>query len=91
MVWVLGLDPSDDPILARAANEAAIGPDALDRSRQPEGKSALREATAEAVSRGVPGAPTFFVNGMLFWGQDRLAFVEKALDGWRAPVDREEP
>ena len=33
----------------------------------------------EAVARGVFGAPTFFVNGEMFFGQDRLDFVEEAL------------
>jgi 2-hydroxychromene-2-carboxylate isomerase len=36
-------------------------------------------ATQEAVSRGVFGAPTFFVGNQMFWGQDRLDFVKEAL------------
>ena len=40
-------------------------------------KDRLRAATEEAVARGVFGAPTFFVNGELFFGQDRLDFVEE--------------
>ncbi|MBI5720431.1 MAG: 2-hydroxychromene-2-carboxylate isomerase [Burkholderiales bacterium] len=35
-------------------------------------KNRLREATAEAQARGVFGAPTFFVRGEMFWGNDRL-------------------
>ena len=35
--------------------------------------------TQDAVARGVFGAPTFFVDGQMFWGQDRLEFVKKAL------------
>ncbi len=35
-------------------------------------KLALREQTAVARARGVFGAPTFFVRGELFWGNDRL-------------------
>jgi 2-hydroxychromene-2-carboxylate isomerase len=45
-------------------------------------KTELRAATEAAVQLGVCGAPTFVVGGLLFWGQDRLLFVEKALDGW---------
>ena len=37
---------------------------------------------AEAQALGICGAPSFVVNGLLFWGQDRLLFVEKALNGW---------
>ncbi|MCP1174792.1 2-hydroxychromene-2-carboxylate isomerase [Ralstonia chuxiongensis] len=42
-------------------------------------KQTLRKTTEEAVARGVFGAPTFFVGDEMFWGQDRLHFVEAAL------------
>jgi 2-hydroxychromene-2-carboxylate isomerase len=32
-----------------------------------------------AADRGAFGAPSFFVGDELFWGQDRLSFVEEAL------------
>ena len=65
-------------VLARAGIDpmalmADIGTDAV--------KDKLRADTDEAVARGVFGAPTFFVGKDMFWGQDRLMFVEKALKG----------
>lgn len=42
-------------------------------------KDALKRNTDEAVERGVFGAPTFFVDNEMYWGQDRLHFVEAAL------------
>jgi len=42
-------------------------------------KDRLKSDTAEAVARGVFGAPTFFVGDEMFWGQDRLHFVAQAL------------
>jgi 2-hydroxychromene-2-carboxylate isomerase len=42
-------------------------------------KDKLIANTEEAVERGVFGAPTFFVGDEMFWGQDRLDFVEEAL------------
>jgi 2-hydroxychromene-2-carboxylate isomerase len=42
-------------------------------------KDKLIANTEEAVKRGVFGAPTFFVGDEMFWGQDRLDFVEEAL------------
>ena len=42
-------------------------------------KDKLKENTAAAVGRGVFGAPTFFVGDEMYWGQDRLHFVEQAL------------
>jgi 2-hydroxychromene-2-carboxylate isomerase len=42
-------------------------------------KDRLRANSDEAVSRGVFGAPSFFVGDELFFGNDRLDFVEQAL------------
>ena len=36
---------------------------------------------AEAERRGVFGTPTYIVQDELFWGQDRLDFVDRALAG----------
>ena len=38
-----------------------------------------RQFSAEAEQLGVFGAPTFVVGGELFWGQDRLDFVDRKL------------
>ena len=70
-------DPQEiGKVLARAGIDpqallAAIGDDAV--------KEKLKADTEDAVRRGVFGAPTFFVGNEMFWGQDRLMFVERAL------------
>ena len=43
----------------------------------PAVKDQLKRNTEEAVARGVFGAPTFFVGEQMFWGQDRLDFVDQ--------------
>lgn len=45
----------------------------------PVNKEKLKANTDEAVARGVFGAPSFFVDGDLFFGHDRLDYVERAL------------
>ena len=45
----------------------------------PEVKAQLIANTDEAVTRGAFGAPTFFVDEQMFFGQDRLEFVREAL------------
>ena len=45
----------------------------------PANKEKLKETTDEAVARGVFGAPSFFVADDLFFGHDRLDYVERAL------------
>jgi 2-hydroxychromene-2-carboxylate isomerase len=47
-------------------------------------KERLKAATETAVARGVFGAPTFFVGDEMFFGQDRMDFVEEALNGHAA-------
>jgi len=56
-------------------NEAHLMAAALD----PETRSTYAALTEEAYALGVFGAPTYVVNGELFWGQDRLDFVDRAL------------
>ena len=43
-------------------------------------KDTLKENTENAAARGAFGAPTFFVDGEMFFGQDRLDFVAEALE-----------
>ena len=51
----------------------------LESAMTGEAKEALKSATGEPDERGVFGAPTFFVGDEMFWGNDRLHFVEAAL------------
>ena len=43
-------------------------------------KQKLITETEQAIQRGIFGAPTFFVGDEMYWGQDRLHFVEQALN-----------
>ena len=43
-------------------------------------KQKLITETEQAIQRGLFGAPTFFVGDEMYWGQDRLHFVEQALN-----------
>lgn len=82
LYWVEGRDLSQDEILKSAVTE--IGIDAgwfLQRIGEQYIKDKLRDETAEAVKRGAFGAPTFYVDGKMFWGNDRLIFVEECLKG----------
>ncbi|HEY4118233.1 MAG TPA: 2-hydroxychromene-2-carboxylate isomerase [Byssovorax sp.] len=83
-IWVEDRDVGLDAELAGIAERAGADADALLEAARGEAmRAALRVATDEAEAAGVCGAPCFAVDGMTFWGQDRLAFVEAALNGWR--------
>ena len=51
----------------------------LEATQKPEVKQELISNTEQAVEIGLFGAPTMFVDGEMFFGQDRLQFVEAAL------------
>jgi 2-hydroxychromene-2-carboxylate isomerase len=69
----------DGPVSEVARRVGADPEEVLEGAAAPETKRALRDATEEAVGRGVFGAPAFFVGDEMFWGNDRLHFVEAAL------------
>ncbi|MGA6972642.1 MAG: 2-hydroxychromene-2-carboxylate isomerase [Candidatus Binatus sp.] len=75
-IWEQELDPGNKEALRRILDVAQLDPALVDSD---EIKNQLRANVDEAVSRGAFGAPTFFVNGEIFWGNDRLDFVEEAV------------
>jgi 2-hydroxychromene-2-carboxylate isomerase len=82
--FVENRDVSDRGVLSAICQEVGLDPSlATDRIDAPEIKDALRAATAQAVSDGVFGVPAFVVvDGRartLYWGQDRMNLVERAL------------
>lgn len=81
--WVEGRKIDEPAVLHELAEEADIHPrHLLDHVVDHEVKEQLRRETREAADRGVFGVPTFILGGEeLFWGNDRLFFVEKALAG----------
>ena len=69
-------DPAEvTALLTNAGFDAAA---TLTAAESPPAKDRLRAATDDAVARGVFGAPTFFVAGEMWFGQDRLDWVEAA-------------
>jgi 2-hydroxychromene-2-carboxylate isomerase len=82
--WVDGRDISDDAVLAEIASSVGLdGAGLVAGTKSDPVKALLKEATEEAQRVGLCGAPGFLVGDQLFWGQDRLAFVQRALQGWR--------
>ena len=78
--WVRGEDVAEPAVVAVALDRAGLdGAACVARSGEQVIKDELRARTDEAIARGIFGAPTFFVGGEMFWGQDRLGFVEEAL------------
>ncbi len=81
-MWVDGRDLNDIEEVAKVLTEAGLDAGKFgQRVQDQDVKDRLKATTDEAVARGVFGAPTSFVDGMMFFGNDRLPFVELALKG----------
>jgi 2-hydroxychromene-2-carboxylate isomerase len=93
--WVERRDVSDNEELLKIAKETGIK-SASEVSKRTfadaEARKKLEMATAEAINRGAPGVPSFWIpnenwidfngeerKGRLYWGQDRMHFVEASL------------
>ena len=87
--WIDGQKPSEPATLRAVLAAAGHDPDAIAAHMQDDAvKDDLRRRTDEAIALGIFGAPTFIVNRtQLYWGQDRIAFVERALEGRGSAVD----
>ncbi len=80
-----GRDVASPEAVAALAAPLDIDRDALLAAvRDPAVKARFKEATEEALDRGVFGAPFFFVDGEPFWGHDRLDQIDRWLEvgGW---------
>ncbi|UQA56700.1 2-hydroxychromene-2-carboxylate isomerase [Polyangium aurulentum] len=81
-MWEEDRDLNDAGVLADLARAAGLDPEAaLAAIETPAIKDKLRANTDEAVARGAFGAPAMFVGEQLFWGNDRIHFVEEAARG----------
>ncbi len=79
-MWVTPCNMGDPQVLAQVLGAAGFEAQAfMDLVADPQVKAQLISNTDEAVARGVFGAPTMFVGDHMFFGQDRLEFVRKAL------------
>lgn len=86
-LWVHRQDMGDPAVVAAVVAAAGFEPQGLTAlAGQPEVKEQLKANTADAVARGVFGAPTFFVGEQMFWGQDRLDFVRDTLASSSLPI-----
>jgi len=84
--WAEGENLGEPEVVSRIVEKAGLDARALlEAAGDPDVKAELRAATEEAVARGAFGAPTFFVEGEMFFGNDRLDFVERVLAERGAP------
>ena len=79
-IWVDSKNMGDMETVIEVLSTAGLNaPSILESTQDADIKAKLITNTEDAVKRGLFGAPTMFVDGEMFFGQDRLQFVEIAL------------
>ncbi len=79
-VWEREHDINNPDTLAAALAECGLSADRLAQSSSEAVQSAYDANTQAAIDAGVFGAPSYVVDGEIFWGQDRLDFLQHRLN-----------
>jgi 2-hydroxychromene-2-carboxylate isomerase len=77
--WAQERNMADDKVLTELLQEQNLPVSLMTQSRSQAVQVRYETYTQAAIDAGVFGAPSYVVGGELFWGQDRLDFVERAL------------
>jgi len=78
-IWAQQRNVADPAVLAALLAEAGLPPSVLQDAQQDAAAARYAQYTAEARDLGVFGAPSYVMDGEIFWGQDRLDFVQRRL------------
>ena len=78
-VWAHERNIADPALLAQLLSEQGLPAQAMEKSHSQEVQERYEQYTQEAIAAGVFGAPSYVVDGEIFWGQDRLDFLERRL------------
>lgn len=78
-VWAQERNIADEKVLAQLLQEQGLDAQCLEQGHSQAAQVRYETYTQAAIDAGVFGAPSYVLNGELFWGQDRLDFLERAL------------
>jgi 2-hydroxychromene-2-carboxylate isomerase len=78
--WTEERNMADETEIAAVIRGAGLNSgELLKQAKAPETAAQYEAYTDEAIARQVFGAPTYVYRNELFWGQDRLEFLDRAL------------
>ena len=78
-VWVEEKNIADPAVLQSMLEACGLPGKRLDESQSQAVHERYEQDSQRAIDGGVFGAPTYVIDGEMFWGQDRLDFVERRL------------
>jgi carboxymethylenebutenolidase len=74
------VNPADDAVLAKLIGECGLdAAQVMTLGAEPRWTERKAADTQAALARGVFGAPSYVIGEEIFWGQDRLDFVQRRL------------
>jgi len=77
--WAQERNIADEKVLAQLLTEQGLPAGLLEQSHSQAVQERYDVYTQQAIDVGVFGAPSYVIDGEIFWGQDRLDFVERVL------------
>lgn len=80
-VWAEQRNIADTQVLAELLHEHQLDADCLAAASHAEVQARYDMYSQSAIDHQVFGAPSYVIDGELFWGQDRLDFVARKLQG----------
>ncbi len=78
-VWAQERHIDDEKVLVELLAEQGLNAARLEQSHSQAAQERYEANTQAAIDAGVFGAPSYVIDGEIFWGQDRLGFVERKL------------
>ena len=78
-VWVNDLNIDDDKVIFEVAKNFVNMEKIKDRYFHNTPFEVLQKNTIDAFNQDIFGVPTFIYNNQMFWGQDRIFFLEKEI------------
>ena len=78
-VWVEERNIADEAMLVVLLRERELPARRLDDAHSQAVQERYEANTQRAIEAGVFGAPSYVIDGEIFWGQDRLDFVARKL------------
>ena len=78
-VWAQERNIADPEVLGELLHEQHLDAARLAQSNEDKVQQTYQSYTDEALKVGVFGAPSYVVDGEMFWGQDRLEFLQRRL------------
>lgn len=77
--WAQERNIADEKVLAQLLQEQGLAAGLLEQAHSQAAQVRYEAYTQQAIDVGVFGAPSYVINGEIFWGQDRLDFVDRVL------------